>query len=362
VTSSIDRQAAFSGTKEVVPALTLDVVRLEAFLAARLNGFEGPLAVRQFKGGQSNPTYLLETPTRRYVLRRKPPGKLLPSAHAVDREFRVIAALHGQGFPVAAPLIYCDDATVVGTPFYVMAHVEGRVIWEPHMPDADRAERAAVYDAMNAVLAQLHAFDPAALGLADFGRGENYVTRQIERWSKQYRASETERIEEMERLIAWLPAHLPPPAPVRLVHGDYRLDNIILARSEPKILAVLDWELSTLGDPLADLAYHLMQWDMPASESGAGVGTLVGHDLGRLGIPARADYVDVYVERTGLDPRPHLPVYLAYNFFRLAAILQGIVGRVRDGTATSENAAAMAPLVRPLAEKAWEFAREAGAR
>jgi aminoglycoside phosphotransferase (APT) family kinase protein len=360
--SAIDRQVAFSGTKEVAPALTLDVARLEAFLAARLTDFDGPLAVRQFKGGQSNPTYLLETRPRRYVLRRKPPGKLLPSAHAVDREFRIIAALHAQGFPVATPVLYCEDASVVGTPFYLMNYVEGRVIWEPHMPDADPAERAAVYDAMNAVLALLHAFEPAALGLADFGRGESYVPRQIERWSKQYRASETEKIEEMERLIVWLPAHLPPPAPVRLVHGDYRLDNIILARSEPKILAVLDWELSTLGDPLADLAYHLMQWDMPPSESGAGVGTLVGHDLGRLGIPVRADYVDAYVARTGLDPRPHLPVYLAYNFFRLAAILQGIVGRVRDGTATSESAAAMAPLVRPLAAKAWEFAREAGAR
>jgi aminoglycoside phosphotransferase (APT) family kinase protein len=215
---------------------------------------------------------------------------------------------------------------------------------------------------MNATLARLHSFDPRALGLADFGRGDNYVARQVERWSKQYRASETESIAEMEQLIAWLPAHLPPPAPVRLVHGDYRLDNIILSASEPKILAVLDWELSTLGDPLADLAYHLMQWDMPPSETGAGVGTLVGHDLGRLGIPARADYVDAYVARTGLDPRPHLPVYLAYNFFRLAAILQGIVGRARDGTATSESAAAMAPLVRPLAARAWDFARAAGAR
>jgi aminoglycoside phosphotransferase (APT) family kinase protein len=358
----IDRQATFTGTKDVADALAFDAARLEAYLAARLPDFAGPLRVRQFKGGQSNPTYLLETPARRYVLRRKPPGKLLPSAHAVDREFRVNSALHAQGFPVAAPVLACADAGVVGTPFYVIAHVEGRVIWEPHMPGAQSAERTAVYDAMNATLARLHAFDPAALGLADFGRGENYVARQVERWSKQYRASETEPIGEMEQLIAWLPAHLPPPAPVRLVHGDYRLDNIILAPSAPTVLAVLDWELSTLGDPLADLAYHLMQWDMPPSESGAGVGTLLGHDLGALGIPARAAYVDAYVARTGLDPRPHLPVYLAYNFFRLAAILQGIVGRVRDGTATSENAAAMAPLVRPLAAKGWEFAREAGAR
>src|SRR5262249_23625663 len=190
------------------------------------------------------------------------------------------------GFPVAAPLIYCEDAEVAGTPFYLAAHVEGRVVWEPHMPGAEPSERAALYDAMNATLARLHSFDPAVLGLADFGRGENYGARQVERWSKQYRASETGRIEEMERLIPWLPRHLPPPAPVRLVHGDYRLDNIILARSAPQILAVLDWELSTLGDPLADLAYHLMQWDMPPSETGAGVGTLLGHDLRRLGIPA----------------------------------------------------------------------------
>jgi aminoglycoside phosphotransferase (APT) family kinase protein len=360
--SPIDRQAAFSGTKDVAGALAVDTARLEAFLASRLLHFAGPLHVRQFKGGQSNPTYLLETPARRYVLRRKPPGKLLPSAHAVEREFRVISALCAQGFPVAAPLIYCDDAGIAGTAFYVMDHVEGRVVWEPHMPGAEPAERAAVYDAMNATLARLHSFDPAALGLSDFGRGDNYVARQVERWSKQYRASETEKIEEMERLIAWLPAHLPPLAPVRIVHGDYRLDNIILAASQPKIRAVLDWELSTLGDPLADLAYHLMQWHMPPSETGAGVGTLLGHDLSGLGIPTRAAYVDAYVAGTGLDPRPHLPVYLAYNFFRLAAIFQGIVGRVRDGTATSENAATMAPLVRPLALKAWEFAREAGAR
>jgi aminoglycoside phosphotransferase (APT) family kinase protein len=358
----IDRQATFSGTKDVAPALALDAARLQAFLAPRLPDFRGPLRVHQFKGGQSNPTYLLETPAHRYVLRRKPPGKLLPSAHAVDREFRVISALHAQEFPVAAPLVYCADADVVGTPFYVMAHVEGRVVWEPRLPDMTPAERTGVYDAMNATLARLHSFDPTAMGLGNFGRGDNYVARQVERWSKQYRASETERIDAMDGLIAWLPAHLPPPAPTRLVHGDYRLDNIILSPSKPEVLAVLDWELSTLGDPLADLAYHLMQWDMPPSESGAGTGTLVGLDLARLGIPTRAAYVEAYVRRTGLDPRPQLPVYLAYNFFRLAAILQGIIGRVRDGTASSDNAAAMAPLVRPLALKAWEFARAAGAR
>jgi len=354
----IDRQRDFTGTKEVVDALRFDVTRLENYLAKNIAGFSGPLDARQFKGGQSNPTYLLTTPQRRYVLRRKPPGKLLPSAHAVDREFRVIAALHAQGFPVAEPMVLCNDADVIGTAFYVMGHVDGRVLWEPEMPDSTPAERAITYDAMNATLAKLHAFDPQAIGLADFGRGENYVARQVERWSKQYRASETETVEAMERLIAWLPQHLPPQGPVRLVHGDFRLDNMILSAGEPKVLAVLDWELSTLGDPLADFSYHLMQWHMPRSDSGADTGSLVGCNLAALGIPSLEAYVESYVKRTGLDPRPHLTFYLAYNFFRLAAIIQGIVGRVRDGTATSAHAAARAQMVRPLAEKAWEFARQ----
>jgi aminoglycoside phosphotransferase (APT) family kinase protein len=357
----IDRQTAFSGTKEVAAPLRFDTTALEAYLAARAPGFAGPLTVRQFRGGQSNPTYLLETPARRYVLRRKPPGKLLPSAHAVDREFRVISALHARDFPVAAPVLYCDDASIVGTAFYVMSFVAGRVFWEPQMNGSNPAERAAVYDALNATIARLHSFDPGAIGLGDFGRGENYVARQVERWSKQYRASETETIDEMERLIAWLPAHLPPAAPVRLVHGDYRLDNVIVATDAPRILAVLDWELSTLGDPLADFSYHLMKWHMPPSDSGASTGTLAGHDLAALGIPPLAHYVDAYVARTGLDPRPHLPVYLAYNFFRIAAIYQGIVGRVRDGTATSEFAPAKAAMVQPLAAIGWRFARQAGA-
>ncbi|MBZ0141111.1 MAG: phosphotransferase family protein [Pseudorhodoplanes sp.] len=357
----IDRQAAFSGTKDVASALQFDTARLENFLRATVDGFCGPLAVKQFKGGQSNPTYLLETPGRRYVLRRKPPGKLLPSAHAVDREFRVISALHPRGFPVAEPVIYCADESVAGTAFYVMGYVEGRVFWEPHMPGSAPAERRAVYDDMNAIIARLHAYDPVALGLGDFGRGGNYVARQVERWSKQYRTSQTEPIAEMDRLIDWLPAHLPPPAPVRLVHGDYRLDNTIVAATEPRIIAVLDWELSTLGDPLADFTYHLMQWHMPHSDAGAGTGSLVGRDLEALGLPSMDDYVGRYVARTGLDPRPHLANYLAYNFFRLAAILQGIVGRVRDGTATNENAPAKAQMVQPLAAKAWEFALAAAA-
>src|SRR5471030_1467434 len=356
---TLDRQQVFSGTKEAAGALRLDAVRIEAYLAQNVKAFAGPLTIKQFKGGQSNPTYLLDTPARRYVLRRKPPGKLLPSAHAVDREYRVISALHAQGFPVAEPLVLCQDESIAGTPFYLMSFADGRVFWEPQMAGSNPAERAAVYDAMNSNIAQLHAFDPAAIGLGDFGRGENYVARQVDRWSKQYRASQTETIDAMERLIEWLPLHIPPSGPPRLVHGDYRLDNLVVAKHAPKIIAVLDWELSTLGDPLADFTYHLMAWHMPHSESAAGTASLVGHDLRALGIPSMADYVEAYVARTGLDPRPYLPAYLAYNFFRIAAILQGIIGRVRDGTATSEFAPGKAEMIRPLADKAWEFAKQA---
>ena len=357
--TSIDRQQAFSGTKEVADALRIDAARLEIYLAREVKGFAGPLTVKQFKGGQSNPTYLLETPARSYVLRRKPPGKLLPSAHAVEREYRVIRALHGQGFPVAEPLCLCEDDSVAGTAFYVMSFADGRVFWEPQMPGSNPTERAAVYDAMNSTIAQLHAFDPAAIGLGDFGRGENYVARQVDRWSKQYRASQTENLDAMDRLIEWLPMHIPPSGPARLVHGDYRLDNLVVAQDKAAIIAVLDWELSTLGDPLADFTYHLMAWHMPPTESAAGTATLAGRDIAALGIPSMADYVAAYVARTGLDPRPHLPAYLAYNFFRIAAILQGIIGRVRDGTATSEFAPAKAEMIRPLADRAWDFARQA---
>ncbi len=356
---TLDRQASFSGTKAVPAALSFDVARLASVLEAKIPGFAGPIAVSQFKGGQSNPTYAIETPAARYVLRRKPPGPLLPSAHAVDREFRVISALSAAGFPVARPLLYEADADVIGTPFYVMSFVGGRVFWDPEMPDAAPSERMAVYDAMNATIARLHRFDPEALGLKDFGKGENYVGRQVERWSKQYRASETEPIAAMDRLIAWLPDHLPPPQPARLVHGDFRLDNLIVAADRPDVAAVLDWELSTLGDPLADFTYHLMTWVMPRSEDGAGTGSLADIDLPRLGIPDMPHYAALYAARTGFDPMPHLPNYLAYNFFRLAAILQGIVGRVRDGTATNADAARMASMVGPLAAAGWRFAEGA---
>jgi aminoglycoside phosphotransferase (APT) family kinase protein len=358
--SILDYQDAFTGTKEVAAPLRFDSARLETWLAACVPGFSGPLKVRQFKGGQSNPTYLLESPARCYVLRRKPPGKLLHSAHAVDREFRVISALYRQRFAVPEPIAYCEDADVVGTAFFVMSYVDGRIFWQSHLPGSHSAERTAIYDAANATIARLHGFDPGAIGLVDYGRGENYVARQVERWSKQYRASETQTIDDMERLMVWLPKHLPPPAPIRLIHGDFRLDNMILAKESPRVLAVLDWELSTLGDPLADFSYHLMKYHMPPNRGGGGTASLVGHDLRALGIPSQAQYIDAYAARTGLDPREHLNTYLAYNFFRIAAILQGIAGRIRDGTATSEHAAAKALMVRPLAAVAWSFACAAG--
>lgn len=356
--SDPDRQAIYSGTREAPDALQLDVSGLEAYLAGTIRGFRGPLEVQLFKGGQSNPTYLLTTPARRYVLRRKPPGKLLPSAHAIDREFRILSALHPHGFPVPEPLMLCEDETIAGTTFYIMSFAEGRVFWDPTMPSSGPAERWGVYDSMNATLARLHGFDPVTIGLADFGKGEDYVARQVARWTKQYRASETERIPEMDALIEWLPQNLPPQQTVRVVHGDFRLDNMIFAANRAKAIAVIDWELSTLGDPLADFTYHLMAWDIPAE---GGFGTLRGKDLGALGIPSRDDYVAAYAKRTGLDPGPWLNHYLAYNFFRVAAIIQGIVGRVRDGTAANRHAAARADAVRPLAETAMEFARRAGA-
>jgi aminoglycoside phosphotransferase (APT) family kinase protein len=360
--TTVDRNTAYSGTKDVPPALAFDAARLAAWLESRVAGFAGHVEIRQFKGGQSNPTYLLTTPARRFVLRRRPPGKLLASAHAVDREFRVLSALHREGFPVAQPLAFCEDASVIGTAFYVMAHIDGRVFWDPAMPGSNAAERHAVYDAMNATIARLHEFDPAALGLQDFGRPAGYVARQVKRWSEQYRLSETQTIPEMDRLMGWLPDHVPPTSRPALVHGDYRLDNLIIGSDRPEVLAVLDWELATLGDPDADFVYHLMAWVMPRSERGGGTGTLIGLDLPNLGIPDLATYAASYARRRGLPGIRHFEVFMAYNFFRLAAILQGIAGRVRDGTATNENAATMATEVRPLAAAGWDWAQRAGAR
>jgi aminoglycoside phosphotransferase (APT) family kinase protein len=352
----IDRQQAFSGTTSA----DIDQAALEAHLARHVPGFAGPLTLARYKGGQSNPTYRLSTPRAAYVLRRKPFGKLLPSAHAIEREYRVTVALAEAGFPVARPLHLCADESVIGAAFYVMEHAEGRVIWEPHAPGLSGRERAALFDSLNATIASLHRFDPAGLGLADYGKPQGYVARQIRRWSEQYRASETETVPEMDRLIGWLPGACPAGSGAAIVHGDFRLDNCIIHPTEPRIVAVLDWELSTIGDPLADFTYHLMQWFMPVSETGAGVGSLLGHET-EPGLPAIGDYIADYCRRTGRDGIPDLAVYMAYNFFRLAAILQGILGRVRDGTAANADAATMARQVKPLAETAWHFAKEAGA-
>jgi len=357
----IDRQEAFTGTKDVADALKFDRDGLIAWLRDHVEGFCEPVDITQFKGGQSNPTYLIDTPGAAYVLRRKPPGKLLPSAHAIDREYRVMKALGEAGFPVPKVFGLCEDDAVIGTAFFVMAKVDGRILWEPDLPQSAPGERAAIYDTMNATLAQLHGFDPEAIGLGDYGKPANYVARQIARWSKQYQASATDQVEEMDRLIEWLPERVPEAGPARVVHGDYRLDNLILAPDRAEVSAVLDWELSTLGDPVADFTYHCMQWHMPRSETGAGVGSLAGLDLEALGIPSLDTYIASYERRTGFAVSHHADFYFAYNFFRLAAILQGIVGRVRDGTATNENAAAMASQVRPLAQTAWRFAEMAGA-
>ena len=356
-----DRQERFSGTKEVVEAHRFDVKKLEAYLAERIDGFQTPLEVRQFKGGQSNPTYQLITPNRKYVLRRKPPGKLLPSAHAVDREYRAIAALHPTGFPVAKPYLLCEDESVIGTIFYVMDCVEGRIYWGPLLPDCSPKERHTIYEAMNETLARLHSLDYEKLGLGDFGKPGAYIARQISRWTKQYQLSETETIWEMDKLIEWLPAHLPPQERSSIVHGDYRLDNMILHPTEPRVLAVLDWELCTIGDPMADFTYHLMQWQMPSGGTSGGTATLLGADLKALGIPSMEEYVAMYCRNSGRATVPNMDYYAAYNFFRLAGILQGIVGRVRDGTAANVNAASNADAVRPLAQRAWHFAQRAGA-
>lgn len=353
---TLDRQREFSGTTQA----DINPAALESYLAQHIEGFRGPLSLARFKGGQSNPTYKLSTPDKSYVLRRKPFGKLLPSAHAIEREYRVTAALAEAGYPVARPLHLCADETVIGAAFYAMEHAKGRVFWEPHAPGLSAHDRAALFDSLNATIASLHNLNPGHLGLADFGKPQGYVARQIKRWSEQYRASEIETIAEMDRLIAWLPGVCPADSGVAIVHGDFRLDNCIIHPGEPRVIAVLDWELSTLGDPLADFTYHLMQWFMPRSETGAGVGSLLGHEQ-EPGLPPIENYIAEYCRRTGREAIPNLNVYMAYNFFRLAAILQGILGRVRDGTAANAQAAVMARQVKPLAETAWGFARKAGA-
>jgi aminoglycoside phosphotransferase (APT) family kinase protein len=333
---------------EVRAAHRFEVAALERYLARHIDGFAGALSVRQFQGGQSNPTYLVTAAGREYVLRRKPPGALLPSAHAVDREYRVLTALAATDIPVPRTWAYCEDPTVIGTPFYVMDCVRGRIFANPRLPGMPPGERSTLYDAMNTVLARLHRLDWQALGLADFGKPGNYFARQIHRWTTQYRASETEVIPEMERLIEWLPVHVPAGDETTIVHGDYRPGNIVVHPREPRILAVLDWELSTLGHPLADLAYTCVPYHFDADADGLG-----GRDLSELGIPTEEAYVAAYCRRTGRPGIEDWDFYMAFSFFRLAAISQGIMGRVLAGTANDPNARERGLRARALAVDGW---------
>ncbi len=344
---------------------SVNIAALEAWLHAHLPGFQGPLTLTKFEGGQSNPTYQLITPKQRYVMRTKPGpvAKLLPSAHAIEREFKVMQGLYGSEVPVPEMHVLCEDESVIGRAFYVMAHVQGRVLWDQTLPGMSNSERTAIYDEMNRVIAALHTVPFAERGLATYGKPGNYFERQIGRWSKQYVASVTEPIEAMDQLMAWLPAHMPASAQddrqVSIVHGDYRLDNLMFHPTEPRVLAVLDWELSTLGHPLADFSYHCMSWHIPPGTF-RGIG---GVDIAALGIPSESEYIHRYCDRTGLaspaDLKSDWNFYLAYNMFRIAAILQGIAKRVEAGTASSAQAKANGAGARPMAELAWKFAQQA---
>jgi aminoglycoside phosphotransferase (APT) family kinase protein len=353
-----ERQDQFSGTREVLEAHKVDSDALYEYMQSHVEGFQGPIEISQFKGGQSNPTYLIDSPGCRYVLRRKPPGKLLKSAHAVEREFRVISALYAANFPVPRPFALCEDDEVIGTTFFIMAFVEGRIFWDLDLPDSDPQERRAIYDNANQTIAKLHNLDVQKIGLDDFGRPGNYFARQISRWTKQYEASKTAEISAMQELIDWLPENIPEDEATSVVHGDYRLDNMIIHPTEPKIIAVLDWELSTIGDPLGDFTYHLMAWQMP--DVGIGSAGLRAIDVQSLGIPSEDEYVEMYCSRTARNHGiEHRDFYSAYNFFRIAAISQGIAGRVRDGTAASVYAEQAAKAVQPLAEIGWQYSRRA---
>ena len=345
-------------TTAVREAHRFDEERLAEWMTAHAEGYAGPLKVEQFTGGQSNPTYKLTTPGRNYVLRRKPPGQLLKSAHAIEREVEVLTALAGAGFPVPHVHGLCTDDGVIGTWFYVMDMVEGRIFWDATFPNVPREERSRYFDAMNATMAQLHSLDPDAIGLGDFGKPGNYFARQIARWSRQYREdADAGQLEEMERLIEWLPANIPTGDETRIVHGDYRCDNMIFHPTEPRILAVLDWELSTLGHPLADFSYNAMMYRMPPHI----IAGLAGADLEALGIPSEQDYVDAYCRRVGRDGIANYDFYIAFNFFRLAAIYHGIKGRLIRGTASSAQAKERATALPELAKLAWQQAEKAGA-
>jgi len=346
----------FAGTMPVQERHRFDEARLEQFLREHVAGFSGPLAIEQFRGGQSNPTFRLSAGGKRYVMRSKPgpAAKLLPSAHAVEREFRVISALAQAGVPVPGTYALCEDESVIGRAFYIMDCVEGRVLWDQSLPGMAPRQRAAIYDEMNRVLALLHAVDYSAIGLGDYGKPGNYFARQIGRWSRQYQASATEKMAAMDRLIAWLPDNIPAGEETGVVHGDYRMDNLIFHPGEPKILAILDWELSTLGHPLADFSYHCMAWHIPPGRFRG----IAGLDLAALGIPAESEYIAAYCRRTGRDRIDNWDFYLAYNLFRLAAILQGVMKRALDGTAASAQALDAGKRARPLADLGWEYAEK----
>ena len=350
----------FMGTMDVAERQKFDLGALQEYLQQHVDGFQGPLTAEQFKGGQSNPTFKISAGGQQYVLRTKPgpAAKLLPSAHAIDREYRVMDALSKAGFPAARQYTLCTDESVIGRAFYLMEYVDGRVLWDQSLPGMTPAERGAIYDEMNRVIAQLHTIDYAAIGLAEYGKPGNYFGRQIDRWTRQYKASETESIAEMDALIDWLPKHIPPGEETSIVHGDFRLDNMMFHPTEPRVLAILDWELSTLGHPLADFSYHCMSWHIaPGAFRGIG-----GLDLPALGIPTEADYIATYCKRTGKTIRPEdFNFYLAYNMFRMAGILQGIMKRYVDGTASSTQALKSGKSARAMAEMGWRYANKASA-
>jgi aminoglycoside phosphotransferase (APT) family kinase protein len=343
------------GATLIAPAHPIEARSLAVWLRANVDADIGEIVVEQYQGGQSNPTYRLTAGERRYVLRRKPPGKLLPSAHAVDREFRVMSALAETGVPVAKMHALCEDDAVIGTAFYVMEYVEGRILWDPTLPGMTPAQRAAHYDELNRVIATLHRVDYAAIGLGEFGRTGSYIERQVSRWSKQYQAAGADRIDAMDRLIEWLPAHIPEGDETSIVHGDYRLDNVIFHPTQPRILAVLDWELSTLGHPLSDFAYQVMAWRLSPQEFRG----IKGADLAALGIPSEAEYVAAYCLRTGRERIANFEFYLIFNMFRIAAILHGVLSRALQGNAASADAVAMGSRARPVADVAWRMAQSA---
>ncbi|WP_455280284.1 phosphotransferase [Cupriavidus necator] len=349
----------FEGTRPVADQQRFDTAALEGWMRQHVEGFAGPLTVEQFKGGQSNPTFKLDTPGQTYVMRAKPgpKSKLLPSAHAIEREYRVMAALAGSDVPVARMYALCEDESVIGRAFYIMEFVAGRVLWDQSLPGMSTAERGAIYDEMNRVIAALHTVDYNAIGLGDYGKPGNYFQRQIERWSKQYKLSETESIPAMDALIDWLPQHIPQEDAdlTSIVHGDYRLDNLMFHPTEPRVLAVLDWELSTLGHPMADFSYHCMSWHIAPGQFRG----IAGLDFAALGIPDEAAYRRQYEQRTGRPITGDWNFYLAFSMFRIAGILQGIMKRVVDGTASSAQALDAGKRARPMAEMGWEYAQKA---